>query len=240
MHINDGILNPINPVTQTLNVTDLAVLITTWAITIPFLIFAWRKTKTAYPQTKAPIIALMSALVFVVQMLTFPVAGGTSVHVVGGTMLAMVLGPFPAMISMTIVLMMQALFFGDGGFIAFGANALNMAIIGGLSFYIVKGLMGKSTAKNRDRLVTSVFIATFVSSILFALASGFEVGLSSSFANAGGLMLTVPTMLGVYSIAGLVEALVTSLLVVGLSFSLRHLQSAGLSGLSMLRGKTTL
>ncbi len=182
----------------------------------------------------------MSALVFVVQMLTFPVAGGTSVHVVGGTMLAMVLGPFPAMISMTIVLMMQALFFGDGGFIAFGANALNMAIIGGLSFYIVKGLMGKSTAKNRDRLVTSVFIATFVSSILCALATGIEVGLSSSFANAGGLMLTVPTMLGVYSIAGLVEALVTSLLVVGLSFSLRHLQSAGLSGLSMLRGKTTL
>ncbi len=237
MHINDGILNPINPVTYTVNTVDIAVLIVTWAITVPFLVFAWKKTMHSYSQSIAPILAIMSALVFVVQMLTFPVAGGTSVHIVGGTLLAVVLGPFPAMISMAIVLLMQAVFFGDGGFLAFGANALNMAIIGSLSFYIVKGLIGKSYRK--DRLATSVFIATFISSILCALATGLQVGLASTFANAGGLMLTVPTMLGIYSIAGLVEAFVTSFIVVLLSFSLRHMQSAGLFGLSMLRGKGT-
>jgi cobalt/nickel transport system permease protein len=235
MHINDGILNPINPITQTVNTVDLAILIVTWAITVPFLVFAWKKTMRSYSQSIAPTLAVMSALVFVIQMLTFPVAGGTSVHIVGGTLLAVVLGPFPAMISMSIVLLMQAVFFGDGGFLAFGANAVNMAIIGGLSFYIVKGLMGKSYRK--DRLATSVFVATFISSILCALATGLQVGLASTFANAGGLMLTVPTMLGVYSVAGLVEAFATSFIVVMISFSLRHLQPAGLYGLSMLRGK---
>lgn len=237
MHINDGIFNPINPLTNTVNTADLAVLIATWAITVPFLVFAWKKTKANYNPSIASTLAIMSALVFVIQMLTFPVPGGTSVHIIGGTMLSVALGPYPAMLSMTIVLLMQAVFFGDGGFLVFGANALNMAVIGSVSFFIVKLLMKNSDRKGRFTL--SVFIATFISSMLTALATGLEVGLSSSFANAGGIMLTVPTMLSVYFIAGLVEAGATSGIATALAYSVHKFNSQALLGIKMLRGKIT-
>jgi len=223
LHIPDGLLNPTNP-------TDLTVLIITWAVTIPFLIFAWKKTKDNYSHTIASTLAVMSAMVFVVQMLNFPVAGGTSVHIVGGTLLAVVLGPFAGMLSMTIVLLMQAFFFADGGLLAFGANALNMAIIGSLSFYIVKFLNGKTGGKRR--MVASVFTATWIAGITTALATALEIGVSQAFAGAGGITLTVPTMLSVYSIAGLVEAVFTTALVT----SLTNLQPTLVAGMKFLRG----
>jgi cobalt/nickel transport system permease protein len=235
VHINDGILNPINPLTNTLNITDLAVLVVTWAITVPFLIFAWKKTKSNYSPTIASTLAIMSALIFVIQMLTFQVPGGSSVHILGGTMLGLVLGPYPAMLSMTIVLLMQALFFGDGGFLAFGANALNMAVIGSLSFFMIKLLMRNSNSKSR--FASTVFIATLGSAILTALATGLEIGISSTFANAGGIMLTVPTMLSVYAIAGIIEAGVTSVIATALAYSVHHLNSNVIIGLKMLKGK---
>ena len=129
MHINDGLLIPINPATHTINVADTTVLIISWAITIPFLLLAWKKTQSAYSSRFAATLAILSALIFAVQMLTFPVAGGTSVHILGGTLLAIVLGPYAGMMSMTMVLGMQAFFFADGGLLAFGANALNMAVL---------------------------------------------------------------------------------------------------------------
>jgi cobalt/nickel transport system permease protein len=234
MHISDGIFNPINPITHTVNVADVTVLIVTWAITVPFLVFAWKKTKANYNSSITSTLAILSALVFVVQMLTFPVAGGTSVHVLGGTLLAVVLGPFPAMLSMSMVLLMQAFFFGDGGFLAFGANALNMAIIGGLSFYIVK-LMTRNS-KGKSSIATGVFIATLSSALLCALATGLEIGVSSTFTNAGGIMVTVPTMVGLYSVAGTVEAGITSLIVTALAISFPRLQSIVVPGMKMLRG----
>ena len=235
MHINDGIFNPINPITNTVNTADLAVLVVTWAITVPFLFFAWKKTKANYSSSIASTLAVMSALVFVIQMLTFQVPGGTSVHIVGGTMLSVVLGPYPAMLSMTIVLLMQAVFFADGGFLAFGANALNMAVIGSLSYFLIKIMMRNSDS--RSRFTLSVFIAAFVSSILTALATGLEVGVSSTFANAGGIMLTVPAMLSVYFIAGLVEAGATSTIATALAYSVHRFNSQALIGVKMLRGK---
>ncbi len=234
MHITDGIFNPINPLTHTVNVGDITVLIVTWAITVPFLLLAWKKTKANCNPSITSTLAILSALVFVVQMLTFPVAGGTSVHILGGTLLAVVLGPFPAMLSMSMVLLMQALFFGDGGFLAFGANVLNMAIIGGLSFYLVK-LMTRNS-KSKSSLATGVFIATFSSAILCALATGLEIGVSSTFANAGGIMVTVPTMVGLYTVAGTVEAAITSLIATALAISFPRFQSMTVPGLKMLRG----
>lgn len=228
MHIPDGLLNPVNPATQTLNVADTAVLAISWAIVIPFLVFAWRKTKQTYSTSFTSTIAILSALVFVVQMLTFPVAGGTSVHIVGGTLLAVILGPYAGMLSMTLVLGMQAIFFADGGLFAFGANALNMAVIGSLSFFLVKALMRKSG--DNKSFTQSVFIATFVSSILTALLTGVEIGVSSAFTGAGGLALTVPTMLSVYVVAGLAEAALTSLVATALRASLPHMRNLTVSG----------
>jgi cobalt/nickel transport system permease protein len=219
MHIPDGYLDP----------TIIAI---TWAVTIPFLIFAWKETKQTYNHSIAPTLAITSALVFVVQMINFPIAGGTTVHVLGVTLLAVILGPFPAMLSMTMVLLMQAFFFADGGLLAFGANALNMAVIGSLSFFIVK-LLTRKTSSNKQ-FASSVFIASWVAALLTALATGLELGFSKAF--AGGVMLTVPSMVSVYAIEGLVEAVITTALVT----SLQRLQPAVMMGLKLLRGSEKL
>ena len=238
MHIPDGFLIPINPATHTVNVADTAVLVATWAITVPFLVFAWKKTKSTYSTKFASTLAILSALVFVVQMLTFPVAGGTSVHILGGTLLAVILGPYAGMLSMTMVLGMQAFFFADGGLLAFGANALNMAVIGSLSFFFVKLLAGKSSSGKR--FASSVFIATFTSAILTAILTGVEIGVSQAFASSGGVLVTVPTMLSVYAVEGLVEATLTSFVATGLMVALPRFQSTALAGIHMLKGKDAL
>lgn len=86
--------------------------------------WAWRKVKNTYSTSVAPLLAISSAFVFAAQMINFPIMYGTSGHLVGGTFLAVLLGPYAAILSMTLVLMMQALFFADGGLTTFGANVL--------------------------------------------------------------------------------------------------------------------
>jgi len=82
---------PVNSTTHALNIADTAVLVTTW-LSLSFLVFSWKKTKDAYSARFASTLAILSALVFGVQMLTFPIAGGTSVHILGGTLLAILFG----------------------------------------------------------------------------------------------------------------------------------------------------
>jgi cobalt/nickel transport system permease protein len=238
MHISDGLLIPINPATHSINIADTTVLLASWAIVIPFLFYSWKKTKANYSTSFASTLAVLSALVFVVQMLNFPVAGGTTVHILGGTLIAIIMGPYAGMLSMTMVLGMQALFFADGGLLAFGANALNMAVVGSAGFFLVKILMGNSAGNKR--FATSVFIATFASAVLTALLTGVEIGVSQSFASSGGLMVTVPSMLSVYTVEGLVEATLTSFTATGLLVSLPHFQNNALTGLSVLRRKSKL
>ena len=230
MHINDGIFNLINPATHAVSIPDVAVLTLTWAITLPFLVLAWKKTQSLNNHSLAATLAISSAMVFVAQLINFPVAGGSTVHVLGSTLLTMILGPFATMLSMTIVLLMQAFFFADGGLFAFGANALNMAIIGGSSFFLVKFFAGKSF--DVKRLALSVFAASWAASILTAFATGFEIGFSSTFINAGGIALTIPSMVAVYAMEGFVEAVVTTALVTPLV----RLQPRLMVGLDMLRG----
>ncbi len=235
MHIPDGLLIPINPTTHSINPADSIVLAVTWAITVPFLVYSWKKTKATYSSGFASLLAILSALVFVIQMLTFPVAGGTSVHIIGGTLIAIILGPWASMMSMTMVLGMQAAIFADGGLLAFGANALNMAVLGSLSFFLVKFLAGNHASKKR--FFAAVLVATFASATATAVLTGLEIGVSQAFATKGGLALTVPTMLVVYSLEGIVEAVLTSCVATGLLVSLPRFHQTMLVGINALRGK---
>jgi len=215
MHIPDGFLDPY-------------VCALTYIISAIFLVWAWRKMKATYPRAVVPLLAVSSAFVFVAQMLNFPIAYGTSGHLVGGTFLATLLGPPAAMLSMTIVLLIQAVFFADGGISTFGANVLNMAIVGALSFYIVKILSGSS--KSRKRFVGSVFAASWLSVVLGALLCGLQIGVSPIFASAGGLLVTVPAMLFWHMIIGVGEAAITTSLI----SQLVRVQPAVLNGLAIL------
>jgi len=216
MHIPDGFLTPTTCVVM-------------YLISLAFLVWSWKKVRLNYPKSFIPIIAVSSAFIFAAQMINFPIVLGTSGHLVGGTFLAILLGPYAAILSMTIVLSMQAIFFADGGMFTFGANIFNMAIIGGLSFYIVKILSENSMS--RLKLFGSVFIASWLSVIFGAVACGIEIGFSPMFESVGGVSVTVPSMLFWHLLIGLGEGAITATLV----SQLDRVQPAILSGLAILR-----
>ncbi|MEM3640814.1 MAG: energy-coupling factor ABC transporter permease [Candidatus Bathyarchaeia archaeon] len=216
MHIPDGFLSP-----------EIAAFM--WIISMVFLTWAWRKAKSTYTQSFAPLLAVSSAFVFVAQMLNFPIVYGTSGHLVGGTFLSIVLGPYAAILSMTIVLLMQAFFFADGGIFALGANIFNMAVIGGLSFFLVKLISGN--LKKGKRFYLSVFAASWLSVVLGALACGLEIGFSPTFSEAGGVTVTVPAMLFWHVLIGLGEAAITTTFIT----QLYKLRPTVLNGLTFMR-----
>lgn len=220
MHIPDGILNPYSCIIM-------------YIVALVFLAWAWKGAKKTLPRTFIPLIAVVSAVILIVQLFEFPVAGGGSTwHFLGGTIVSMVLGPFAAMISMTITLVIQALAFGDGGLTSFGANVFNMAVIGALSFYIVKTLDGRKLGDRR--LVIAVFVASWVSNILTALAVGIEIGIYPMIGQIGGMTVTVPSMLMWYVPTGLIEGIVASSLIVPLS----RIKTMRLYGLESLRSES--
>ena len=205
-----------------------------FAAAIILLAISWKKVKTTYTQSFAAILAISSAFVFAAQMIDFPVAIGTSGHLVGGTFLAMLLGPFAAMISMSIVIIMQAFFFADGGISTLGANVFNMAITCGLGFLLIK--MFTRNTLSTGEFASRIFIASWISVMVGALAAGLEVGVSSVAANAGGVWATVPALLGFYAVAGLVEGAVTTTLLT----SLQRFQPAVMVGLNLLKAKVSV
>ncbi|MEM3580717.1 MAG: energy-coupling factor ABC transporter permease [Candidatus Bathyarchaeia archaeon] len=216
MHIPDGYISP-----------EIAA--TMAAISIIFLVLSWKKAKATYPKALAPLLAVSSAFVFAAQMINFPITYGTSGHLVGGTFLSIVLGPYAAILSMTIVLLMQALFFADGGIITLGANIFNMAVIGGLSFYIIKLIAGNST--KGKRFFIGVFAASWLSVVLGALACGLQIGFSPAFTEVGGITVTVPAMLFWHVLIGLGEAAITTTAIT----QLYRVQPAVLNGLAFLK-----
>jgi len=216
MHIPDGFLSP-----------EIAAFM--WIISAGMLSWAWRKAKSTYAHSLTSLLAISSAFVFIAQMINFPITYGTSGHLVGGTFLSIILGPYTAILSMTIVLLMQALFFADGGIFALGANIFNMAIIGGLSFFILKLISGENTSSKRFHF--GVFAASWLSVVIGALACGLEIGLSPIFSEAGGLIVTVPAMLFWHALIGLGEAAITTIIM----SQLYKIRPTLLSGLNLMR-----
>src|SRR4030066_753112 len=172
MHIPDGFINPATAATM-------------FAVSIVFLVWSWKKVKAEYPKSFVAMLSISSAFVFAAQMVNFPIVYGTSGHLVGGTFLAVLLGPYAALLSMTLVLMMQAFFFADGGIIAFGANVFNMAVIGSLSFFIVKFLSRNS--KSTRKFASSIFVASWLSVVVGSLGAALGIGISPAFTDAGGI-----------------------------------------------------
>jgi cobalt/nickel transport system permease protein len=193
------------------------------------LTWAWHGIKKKSPRYIIPLIAIVSSLLLVVQLFEFPVAGGGSTwHFLGGTAVSMVLGPFAGLISMTITLVIQAAL-GDGGITTFGANVFNMAVIGVLSFFIVKAFISRRFSTKR--LALGVFVASFISNVFTALAVGLEIGLFPMVGTLGGIIVTVPSMLMWYVPTGIIEGLVASSLIVSLS----RLGGVKLLGLELCR-----
>ena len=160
-----------------------------------------------------PRMGVTAAFVFSAQMINFPVAGGTSGHLVGGALAAMLLGPAAAVIALTAVVMMQCLVFGDGGLLALGANVLNMAIVHPLVGFVVYrallGRVGSGGAPGAARRIASIAFASWVATVVAAGTCAGELALSRVAAPG----VVFPAMVAIHVAIGLGEALIAALVV---------------------------
>jgi cobalt/nickel transport system permease protein len=159
----------------------------------------------------APMAGLVAAFVFAVQMLNFPVAAGTSGHLLGGALAAILVGPYTGALCVAVVILVQALLFADGGLTAIGVNVVDMSLITVVVGYAVFRLLVRLLPYSRRTVVGSAFVAAFVSVPVSAL--GF-VGFYAVGGTTDVALSTVLTaMLGVHVLIGLGEGLITALTV---------------------------
>jgi cobalt/nickel transport system permease protein len=164
------------------------------------------------PARKIPLIGLAAAFVFVAQMLNFPVASGTSGHLLGATLAAVLLGPAAAVIVMSTVLIVQALLFADGGILSLGANVFNMAVVGPLAGYGVYRLLRVIFRGEYGRLV-SVSVASWFSTVMAAIFCAGELAWSGTVAWSAAF----PAMAVVHMATGLGEAVITMLVIASIA-----------------------
>lgn len=203
MHIPDGFLS-----------TGVAV--ATGAVSAGVIGYSLYRSREELDEKSVPLLAVCAAFVFAAQMLNFPVAGGTSGHFLGGILAAVLLGPWLGSLVIGLVLLVQCLGFADGGLTALGANVFNMAVIGTiLGYYIFHGIKSL-LPKTRTTFLAATGIAAWFSVFLASGACAVELAVSGTTP----LSVTLPAMLGVHSIIGVGEALIT-VVVVGLVLAAR-------------------
>lgn len=187
----------------------MPVVIVTFGLAAAFWFIASLKRKSRISERQIPLLAVMTAFVFIAQMINFPIFGGTSGHLLGAALVAILLGPYASLTSITVVLFVQAFMFGDGGISALGANILNMAIVGAYSAYLVYRLVAGSST-SRTRISAGIFAGAYASVVLGAAACGFEVGFSGIL--PFGWEATVSAMLFWHLIIGLIEGFATMII----------------------------
>jgi cobalt/nickel transport system permease protein len=207
VHIPDGYLAP--AVSMALAVPTIPV----WAV-------ATQRVKRVLNNRTVPLLAIFSALSFTIMMFNVPVPGGTTAHGVGGTLIAVVLGPWAAVIAVSTALILQALFFGDGGVLAIFANCLNMGIVLPFVGYATYRLLAAGSPVLSTRRAVAAGIGAYTGITVAALAVGIELGIEPAlFSQNGralyspyGLSEAIPVMLAAHAFgASIVEALITGL-----------------------------
>ena len=175
-----------------------------WIISVAFIAYAVRRTGKDLNERLVPMMGIMGAFVFAAQMINFPVPGGTSGHLVGGALAAVVLGPWAAILVMTAVVSLQALLFQDGGLVALGINLLNMAIMSPLLGYAVWQVF-RRFGPSAKRLMLGGFAAGWVSVMIAAVAVAFQL----SFSGTSPLVVALPALAIVHVLIGIGEGLIT-------------------------------
>jgi cobalt/nickel transport system permease protein len=199
MHIPDGFL-------------DAKALAVTGSLSVGGLAVAIRQVDRTLPRNKIPLMGLSAAFVFAAQMLNFPVAGGTSGHLLGGVLAGALLGPAAAAVVIACVLTVQALLFSDGGVLALGANIFNMSFVGAVCGSAIYQLARRFLPGLRGR-ITAVFFAAWCSTVLASLACAGELALSGTLKPG----VVFPAMAGIHLLIGIGEGLITSLVILAIA-----------------------
>ncbi len=209
MHIPENYLSPVS----------CAVM---GAAMVPVWVHAVKKTNRELPKEKLPLLGAGAAFSFLAMMFNVPLVGGTTGHAVGGTLIALLFGPHAACLAVSVALLLQAVIFGDGGILAFGANCFNMAfVLPYAGYYIYRLLMGKKISQDKGsvRPYVAAFLGSYLGLNLAALCCAVEFGVQPMlFRDAAGnalycpydLSIAVPAMMLPHlAVAGFVEAVFT-------------------------------
>lgn len=187
MHIPDGFLSP--PVAAA-----------TAAAAAGGLLAAARLSKAALAERRLPVLGMTAAFIFAAQMVNFPIPGSTSGHLIGGTLAAAILGPAPAVLAMSVVLVIQTFLFQDGGITALGANVFNEALLGVLVGWLAYRLLAR-VRPGPAAIATAAWLGVVVP----ALAAGLELAWSGTMP----LLPALAAMGGWHVLIGVGEALIT-------------------------------
>lgn len=196
MHIPDGFL-------------DARTLVTAAGLSTVGLAVALRAVRRNLPPRRVPLLGLAAAFVFAAQMLNFPVAAGTSGHLIGAALASVLLGPAAAVVAMTAVLLLQGLMFADGGITALGANVLNLALIAPLVAYGVYVAVRRAAGDDLRGTLLAAGFAAWCSTLAAALACAAQLAASGVVATGTALA----AMGGVHMLIGLGEAVITMMIV---------------------------
>ncbi len=192
MHIPDGFL-------------DAKTWVATTVVGAGALSYSLKKVREKFNERLIPVMGVLAAFIFAAQMINFPIAGGTSGHLLGATLATVLLGPWCSGLIISTVLIIQCLFFNDGGLTALGANILNMAFIGSLVAYgVYKLVSGKSRFEQ-----AAIFLAAWSSVIAAALVATVELALSGTVP----FHVALAAMLSWHFLIGIGEGLITVVVV---------------------------
>jgi cobalt/nickel transport system permease protein len=199
LHIPDGFLNP-------------PVLLVTWLIAVGLIAISLNRAQAEYQERAVPLMGVCAAFIFAAQMINFPIVGGTSGHLLGGTLAGALLGPWAGSLVMVAVFIVQGAVFQDGGLTALGANIFNMGLIGTfLGYYLyrtIRFIVGRDTLQG---VVVGGAVAAWTSVVVASIICAIEIAFSGTVT----LTVALTTMASWHVFIGIGEALIT---VVALSF----------------------
>jgi cobalt/nickel transport system permease protein len=195
MHMSDGLL-------------DVPAVAIFWLVAVAGLGFCSVRARRDLDDRTAPMAGLVTAFVFAVQMINFPILPGASGHLLGGALVAILVGPYVGALCVAIVLVVQALLFADGGLTTLGANITNMALISTFAGYgVVLALRGLAR-RGRGGLVTTAFVAAFLGTVAASLGFVLEYAVGGAAGLSLGTVFLL--MVGLHALIGIGEGVITA------------------------------
>jgi cobalt/nickel transport system permease protein len=198
MHIPDGFI-------------DAPTSLAAGAVAFGGLAVCVKRSAAVLDDRQVPLAGAVSAFVFAVQMLNFPVATGTSGHLLGGLLAAVLVGPYLGALCVAVVLTVQALLFADGGLSALGLNVVNMALVGAFGGYVVFSLLRRVLPRRETTVVVASGVAAAVAVVLAAAAFALEYAVGGT--GGASLRSVAAAMIGVHVLIGVGEGVITALTV---------------------------
>ncbi len=192
MHVPDGFLT-----------TTVSIVL--WVLAVLAIVVALRRVGNDLGERQVPLMGVLAACIFAGQMLNFPVAGGTSGHLIGAALAAILLGPWAGILVLACVTGIQALIFQDGGLLAMGSNIVNMGVVSVFTAWGVYRIVQMAARGARWGMIVGGFAAAWISVVVASMAAALQLAASG----ASPANVAIPTMAGVHMLIGIGEGLIT-------------------------------